>query len=40
MSLVGKALVIHRDKDKGASHQPSGASGDPIACGVIQKEAS
>lgn len=38
MSLLGKALVIHQDEDKGASHQPSGDSGDPIACGVIQKE--
>lgn len=37
MSLLGKALVIHQDKDKGASHQPSGGSGKPIACGVIEK---
>jgi Cu-Zn family superoxide dismutase len=37
MSLLGKALVIHQDKDKGASQQPSGGSGKPIACGVIKK---
>ena len=37
MSLLGKALVIHQDKDKGASEQPSGGSGTPIACGVIKK---
>lgn len=37
MSLLGKSLVIHQDKDKGAEQQPSGGSGTPIACGVIEK---
>ncbi|HXS18763.1 MAG TPA: superoxide dismutase family protein [Polyangiaceae bacterium] len=36
-SLLGKSIVIHQDEDKGASEQPSGGSGTPIACGVIQK---
>jgi Cu-Zn family superoxide dismutase len=38
MSLLGKAVVIHESHDKGASQQPSGGSGKPIACGVIGKE--
>jgi len=38
MSFLGKSLVIHQDEDKGASEQPSGGSGTPIACGVIKKE--
>lgn len=38
MSLLGKALVIHEAKDQGASAQPSGGSGSPIACGVIEKD--
>lgn len=37
MSFLGKALVIHESKDQGASAQPSGGSGSPIACGVIKK---
>jgi Cu-Zn family superoxide dismutase len=37
-SLVGKALVVHRGEDSGRSKQPSGGSGDPIACGVIQED--
>jgi superoxide dismutase, Cu-Zn family len=36
-SLLGKSIVIHQDEDKGADQQPSGGSGTPIACGVIQK---
>lgn len=38
MSLLGKAVVIHESNDKGASEQPSGASGNPVACGVIEKD--
>jgi Cu-Zn family superoxide dismutase len=37
MSFLGKALVIHEGQDEGASNQPSGGSGKPIACGVISK---
>jgi Cu-Zn family superoxide dismutase len=33
--LVGKAVIVHRDKDDYAS-QPAGNSGPRIACGVIQ----
>ena len=33
-SFAGKALVIHEKEDVGTG--PSGESGDPIACGVIQ----
>lgn len=33
-SYVGKALVIHEKEDVGTG--PSGDSGDPIACGVIE----
>jgi superoxide dismutase, Cu-Zn family len=35
-SVIGRAIVIHARKDDGKT-QPSGASGDPIACGVIRK---
>lgn len=35
MSLLGKAVVIHEGMDQGSEHQPSGNSGKPIACGVI-----
>jgi superoxide dismutase, Cu-Zn family len=35
-SFVGKALVIHEKEDVGT--QPSGDSGDPIACAVIEAE--
>jgi Cu-Zn family superoxide dismutase len=34
MSFVGKAIIIHEKEDTGV--QPSGGSGDPIACGAIQ----
>ena len=35
-SLLGKALVLHEKEDIGA--QPSGDSGTPIGCAVIQRE--
>jgi Cu-Zn family superoxide dismutase len=35
LSLLGKALVIHRSEDKGVGK--GGGSGDPIACAVIAK---
>ena len=35
-SYVGKALVIHAKEDVGTG--PSGESGDPIACAVIEAE--
>jgi Cu-Zn family superoxide dismutase len=35
-SLIGRALVVHGGKDQGATMQPSGGSGKPIACGVIE----
>ena len=34
-SLVGRAVIVHSDEDDLAS-QPSGASGDPLACGVLR----
>ncbi len=37
MSLLGKAVVVHSGEDLGKSKQPSGSSGAPIACGVIEK---
>lgn len=36
-SFLGKALVFHMSEDTGKKKQPSGGSGDPIACGVIEK---
>lgn len=36
MSFLGKAIVIHESKDVGASAQPAGGSGKPIACAVIR----
>jgi Cu-Zn family superoxide dismutase len=36
MSFLNRALVIHESEDKGA--QPSGNSGKPIACAVIEKD--
>jgi superoxide dismutase, Cu-Zn family len=33
-SVMNKAIIIHAKKDNGKT-QPSGASGPPIACGVI-----
>lgn len=34
-SFNGRALVLHAGRDRGAAHQPSGDSGDPVACAVI-----
>lgn len=36
-SLLGRALVVHSGRDSGRAEQPAGASGTPIACGVIEK---
>lgn len=36
-SLIGRALVVHEGTDHGEAKQPSGGSGKPIACGVIEK---
>lgn len=36
-SFLGRALVFHKSEDAGKKTQPSGGSGDPIACGVIEK---
>jgi superoxide dismutase, Cu-Zn family len=38
LSFLGKALVVHESEDKGETHQPSGGSGKPIACGVIEED--
>ena len=37
-SFLGKALVLHQEKDSGKSKQPSGDSGSPIACGVVEAD--
>jgi len=37
-SFLGKALVIHEGIDKGATEQPAGDSGTPMACGVVKKD--
>lgn len=36
-SLIGRALVVHEGMDHGMAEQPSGGSGQPIACGVIEE---
>lgn len=36
-TFLGRALVFHMSEDTGKAKQPSGGSGDPIACGVIEK---
>ena len=36
MSFLGRAIVIHSGEDKGATKQPSGSSGTPMACAVIK----
>lgn len=37
-SFLGKSIVIHEDADKGSLDQPAGASGTPMACGVIEED--
>lgn len=39
-SFLGRALVVHAGEDVGSTEQPSGDSGKPMACGVIQKVTS
>lgn len=34
--VLGRAVVVHQGEDDLVS-QPSGNSGDPVACGVIQR---
>ena len=36
--LLGKSLVLHEKEDIGTQKQPSGDSGTPIACAIIQPE--
>jgi len=36
--VAGKAIIVHADEDD-LSSQPSGESGDPVACGVIEVSA-
>lgn len=38
-SIIGKAVIIHAQADD-LQTQPSGDSGDPVACGVIQAPAN
>jgi Cu-Zn family superoxide dismutase len=38
-SLLGRALVVHAGEDSGKAEQPSGGSGTPMACGVIQNKS-
>lgn len=38
LSLLGKAVVVHTGEDSGEAEQPSGDSGTPIACGVIEQD--
>ncbi len=37
LSFTNRAIVIHSGRDVGKQAQPSGDSGAPIACGVIEK---
>lgn len=39
-SFVQRSLIVHADEDKGEKQQPSGGSGKPIACGVIELEST
>ncbi len=36
LSFVNRAIVIHSGRDAGKQAQPSGQSGPPMACGVIE----
>lgn len=36
LSYLGRALVVHTGADSGSAKQPSGDSGQPFACGVIE----
>lgn len=36
LSLIGRAIVIHEKRDEGRRSQPSGDSGPPVACAVIE----
>jgi Cu-Zn family superoxide dismutase len=38
-SLLGRAIVVHERRDRGARSQPAGDSGQPIACAVIEPGA-
>lgn len=35
-SFLGRALIVHSGEDTGSAVQPSGGSGEPMACGVIK----
>ncbi|MCB0396287.1 MAG: superoxide dismutase family protein [Flavobacteriales bacterium] len=37
--VLGKSMIIHEKKDDFTTH-PSGASGTPIGCGLIEKDES
>ncbi len=37
-SFLGKAIVVHASEDVGT--EPSGASGEPVACGVIEEASA
>lgn len=39
-SFLGRAIVVHFGEDAGKTAQPAGDSGEPMACGVIQKPTS
>lgn len=39
-SFLGRALVVHSERDSGAEAQPAGNSGAPLACGVIHERGS
>jgi Cu-Zn family superoxide dismutase len=36
-AIIGKALIVHMDEDDLTS-QPSGQSGEPVGCGIIEQE--
>ena len=37
-SLLGKSFVVHASQDMGQGQQPAGDSGQPVACGIIEKD--